>query len=80
MASPEVFMKLSMDFLKRNNPIEILAMNLAQWVYNLVTFNSRMKLLKYNFLLARQKLSRMQETLEASDPGQYQGHKINKIY
>ena len=80
MANPQVWIQLSANFFKRNNPIQGAMMAMLQGVYTLATFQSRRKLLTYNFYLAQQKLGRMEEVLNDCNPYGSQGVKINKIY
>jgi hypothetical protein len=80
MASPQVYITLAKNFFQRNNPLEAVAMNVIQTVYNLVTLNSRLKLLKYRYMLETQKLERIETTLTQSSVYELKGHKMNRTY
>lgn len=80
MANPQMYLHLAKSFFQRNNPVEALVMNVIQSVYNLVTLHSRMKLLKYRFMLETQKLSRIEQTLNEFDPLEDQGSKMDRTY
>jgi hypothetical protein len=80
MASPQMYIHLAKSFFQRNNPIEAIAMNIIQSVYNIVTLNSRLKLLKYRFMLERQKLARIEKTLNDFNPYESQGVKMDRTY
>ena len=79
-ANPQMVLKLTKDFVKRNNPVEGILLGLLQTIYGLVTLRSRMRLLKYNYHLAQQKLNRMQDTLGDRSPYDVRGAKMNRIY
>lgn len=79
MANPQVVWHLSKDFFRRNNPVETLVSNITQKVNDLLTFNSKMKLLKYKFMLAQQQLNRMEENLNEATP-YVKGHRIDRAY
>ncbi|MGE3331770.1 MAG: hypothetical protein AB7J37_12605 [Candidatus Melainabacteria bacterium] len=72
MATMNNFFTNYTAFFKRNNPMESMALAFAQMLYNIITFQSRMKLYKYKYLLELEKLEKMQETLTA------QGYHIPK--
>ena len=55
-------------------------MGLMTTIYNLITFQSRRKLLKYRFLLEMQKLERIEHTLNEFNPYDYRGNKMNRNY
>ncbi len=80
MASPQMFIQLSIDYFKRNNPVEAVVVNMVQTAYNLITLKSRMKLLKYRFMLERQKLERIETTLTQFSPYETQGSKMDRRY
>jgi hypothetical protein len=80
MGQAQVYLHLAKGFFQRNNPVETVAMNVVQAVYNLVTLGSRMKLLKYRFMLERQKLSRIETTLNAFNPYEVRGNKMDRTY
>jgi hypothetical protein len=80
MANPQAIWQLSKDFFKRNNPIDAVVANVANGLNELVTFNSKMKLLRYKFMLARQQLQRMEDSLNQTNPYNVRGFKIDKNY
>lgn len=54
-------------------------MGSIQQIYNIITFPSRQKLLKYNLLLAQEKLGKLEGALGNSSPYAVHGQKINKL-
>lgn len=80
MASPQLIWQLSKDYFKRNNPVDVIVGSIAGGLNELVTFNSKMKLLKYKFMLARQQLDRMEASLNETNPYNVRGYKIDKNY
>jgi hypothetical protein len=80
MASPQMYVALAKSFFQRNNPVETIAMNIVQGIYNLVTLHSRMKLLKYRYMLETQKLERIENTLSQFNPYEIKGNKMNRTY
>ncbi len=80
MASPQLYLTLASNFFKRNNPIETIAMSVMTGLYNLITYQSRMKLLKYRFMLEMQKLERIENTLNGFNPYEHQGNRMNRHY
>lgn len=80
MASPQMYVALARSFFQRNNPVEAIAMNIVQGIYNLITLHSRMKLLKYRYMLEAQKLERIENTLNQFSPYEVQGNKMNRTY
>lgn len=80
MASPQVFINRTFDMFKRHNPLEAMAFSFAQGLYNLVTWNSRMKIYKYKLLLEVEKLERMQKSLHEDPVFQAQTKTMNKVY
>ncbi|MFN8615345.1 MAG: hypothetical protein U0003_05495 [Vampirovibrionales bacterium] len=79
MASPQLVLELSKGFFARNNPLRDVMLAVTNTVHNLITFRSKMRLLKYKFMLAQQQLSTMEEHLSlASDP--YRGHKMDRPF
>ena len=75
-----MYVALAKSFFQRNNPVEAIAMNIVQGVYNLITLHSRMKLLKYRYMLEAQKLERIENTLNQFSPYEVQGNKMNRTY
>lgn len=80
MASPQLYLTLAKGFFQRNNPIEAVAMSVVQTVYDLITLNSRMKLLKYRYLLETQKLERIEHTLNQFNPYEAKGGKMHRTF
>lgn len=80
MASPQMYVHLVKGFFQRNNPVEGMLMSVVQGVYNVVTLYSRMKLLKYRFMLEQQKLQRIETTLNTFNPYESMGNKMNRTY
>lgn len=80
MASPQMYVALAKSFFQRNNPVEAVAMGIVQGIYNLITLHSRMKLLKYRYMLEAQKLERIENTLNQFNPYEVQGNKMNRTY
>jgi hypothetical protein len=58
--------------------VEAVIMNVVQTTYNLITLQSRMKLLKYRFMLERQKLERIETTLNQFNPYEVKGNKMDR--
>ena len=79
MASAQTILKLLPDYLKKRNIVEMLLMGSIQQIYNIITFPSRQKLLKYNLLLAQEKLGKLEGALGNSSPYAVHGQKINKL-
>lgn len=71
--------QLLSNYLKKRNIIEMMLMNAVQQLYNLVTYWSRRKLLKYNLLLAQEKLGKLEGALGSSSPYATQGQSINRL-
>ena len=80
MTSPQMYLSLATNFLRRNNPVEAIAMGLMTGVYNLITFQSRRKILQYRYMLEMQKLERIEHTLNEFNPYDYRGNKMNRNY
>ncbi len=80
MANPQMYFNLAVNFFQRNNPIEAIAMNIVQGIYNLVTLRSRQKLLKYRSMLEVQKLQRIEATLNQFNPYEHVGNQMNRTY
>jgi hypothetical protein len=76
----QMYFSLVMGFFKRNNLLESFVMQVLQAIYNLVTLSSRLKILKYRFMLETQKLQRVEQTLSAFETMEIQGQKINRRY
>ena len=79
MASPQLILELSKGFFVRNNPIRDAINSIAGTLQNLLTFKSKMRLLKYKFMLAQQQLNTMEEhiTLAATEP---RGSRIDRPF
>ena len=80
MVTPKMYLSLATSFFKRNNPLETMVMGIMTTLYNLITYRSRMKLLKYRYMLEMQKLERIEKTLSAFNPYDYRGNKMNRNY
>jgi hypothetical protein len=80
MASPQMYLTLAKNFFQRNKPVETLAMGFIQGVYNLITLKSRMKLLKYRYMLEAQKLERIETTLNQYNPYEMRGSKMSRTF
>lgn len=80
MASPQMYLSLAKNFFQRNNPVEVVVMGVVQTIYNLVTLQSRMKLLKYRYMLEAQKLERIETTLNQFNPYEIKGNKMNRAF
>ncbi|MBY0403421.1 MAG: hypothetical protein K2X66_05950 [Cyanobacteria bacterium] len=80
MASPQMIWQLSKDFFKRNNPVEVIAGAFINGFNDLLTFNSKMKLLRYKFMLARQQLQVLEDNISQDSPYNIRGYKIDKNY
>lgn len=79
MASPQLILELSKGFFHRNNPIDVIVSNVVGGVQSLVTYKSKMKLLKYKFMLAQQQMSIMEQHIvdNALEP---QGTKLDRPF
>lgn len=80
MASPDVMLRMSMAFLQRNNPLEHALKGLGDGFKYITTFNSKMKLLKYKFYLAKEQMNRMESLLNENHTIQMRGNKLNRTY
>jgi hypothetical protein len=80
MVSPTVYFSLTKNFFARNNVMEGLCLSVVQGVYNLITLRSRMKLLKYRYMLETHKLQRIEETLTKASVYDMAGSKMNRSY
>ncbi len=83
MASPQMVFSphIILNFFRRNNPLEAMVMGFVQFAYNLVTFQSRRKLLKYRKMLEFQKLERIEKTLNDFNPyAHHKGVKMDRTY
>jgi hypothetical protein len=80
MGNAQLYFSLAKGYFQRNNPVEILAMNIVQTIYNLITLNSRMKLLKYRSMLELKKLERIETTLNQFNPYEHKGNKMDRTY
>jgi hypothetical protein len=78
--NPQMIMNLSKDFFRRNNPVDAMVRTITETVLNIVTFNSKMKLLKYKFMLAQQQMQLMESNLHQGSQFNIKGVKIDKIY
>jgi len=78
-ASPQVLWNLSKGFFKRNNPGDALLKAVLESFHNLVTFNSKMKLLKYKFMLAQQQLKSM-ESHVTDNPFEVRGNRLDRAF
>ena len=79
MASPQMILRLSSEFFKRNNPVDHMVKGTLETVNWVVTFQSKMKLMRYKFYLAQEQLSKMENNLEDSTPFAT-GRKLNRTY
>jgi hypothetical protein len=79
MASPQLILELSKGFFHRNNPIDTLVTAVVGGIQNLVTYKSKMKLLKYKFMLAKQQMDIMESHIvnNAVEP---RGGKIDRAF
>ncbi|HEY9685939.1 MAG TPA: hypothetical protein V6C52_03085 [Coleofasciculaceae cyanobacterium] len=80
MGNAQLYFSLAKGYFQRNNPAEIIAMNVVQTIYNLITLNSRMKLLKYRSMLELKKLERIETTLNQFNPYEHKGNKMDRTY
>lgn len=78
--TPRSYFTLAIGFFKRNNVLESALMQLLQAMYNVITLNSRLKILKYRFMLEHQKLQRVEQTLSTFDSREVLGQKMNRRY
>lgn len=79
MASPQLILELSKGFFHRNNPVRSVINSTYTTVYNMLTFKSKMKLLKYKFMLAQQQLQKMEEHIDAGNVEPH-GYKIDRPF
>lgn len=77
--SPQVLWQLSKGFFKRNNPVDTLFKTMLESIHNLMTFNSKMKLVKYKFHLAQQQLNSMEQHLN-DNPFEVRGNKLDRAF
>lgn len=80
-ANPQAIFNITRMFLSRNNPIDVAVGNVNAMVQNLMTFNSKMKLVKYKTMLAYQQMQTMESLLqEGFVSTRHRGKRINKTY
>ncbi len=79
MASPQVIWQLSKGFFQRNNPIEVMMRSTFESIHNLLTFQSKIKLLKYKFMLAQQQFNEMEGHV-SNNPYELRGDKIDRAF
>ena len=72
--------QLLMNFLKRNNPVEAVFLQVANTVYYVVTFQSRVKIQKYKLLLEVEKLEKMQKSMTENPVYQAKTTVMNRFY
>ncbi|MEB3287217.1 MAG: hypothetical protein VKJ04_06910 [Vampirovibrionales bacterium] len=80
LAHPTIFFSRLGDFLKRNNPLIMILFSIVQSIYLLVTWQSRVKIMKYKLLLEVERLERMQNALYNDPIHQSQMGKMNRVY
>jgi hypothetical protein len=80
MSSPQAYFSMLHGFFQRHNPLEACAMAIVQAIYNLITLRSRMKLLKYRYMLETRKLERIEKTLTSASVYDVVGQKMNRTY
>ena len=80
MAHPQVFLNQTIDFFKRHNPLVMVAFSIVQTIYFVVTWQSRVKIMKYKLLLEVERLERMQQALYTDPVYQSQVGKMNRVY
>ncbi len=61
MASPQLILELSKGFFHRNNPLQGVVAGITNSVHMVLTYKSKMRLLKYKFMLAQQQMNEMEE-------------------
>lgn len=72
--------QLIINFFKRNNPVEQLALQFFNTIYLLATMKSRMKLQKYKLLLEIEKLEKMQHSMYVDPKYQATTNAMNRVY
>jgi hypothetical protein len=80
MADIGAFVSLTKGYLERNNPIEAIIFQVNEAINNIVTFRSKMKLLKYKFMLARQQLNTMESNIDQGSPYEVRGNRLDRPY
>lgn len=76
----QVILQLSAGYFQRNNPLETLLKSVVGAINNILTFNSKMKLLRYKFSLAQEQLHKMESHVQHTNPYDVRGGKINRAY
>ncbi len=79
MANPQLIWQLSKGFWSRNNPVDTLCRSIFEFCHNAITFRSKMKLLRYKFMLARQQLQAMEEHVTAN-PYEHVGNSFDRAF
>ncbi len=79
MASPQIIWQLSKGFFQRHNPLEIAMRSTFETIHNLLTFQSKIKLLKYKFMLAQQQLNEMEDHV-SNNPYEVRGDKLDRAF
>lgn len=73
------FMNLSKSFLAKNNPVMGFLNEVVQFCYYWSSFQKKLKLVRYKFLLARQQLVSMEAHIN-HNPYEIKGNKLDRIY
>ncbi|MBX2860585.1 MAG: hypothetical protein KTR14_05085 [Vampirovibrio sp.] len=81
VANVQTIINLSMDYFRRNNPVEQFLNSILTGINNLVTLRSKMKLLKYKYMLAQEQLNKMEHHIQTGSPYDIKGGgKINRAF
>jgi hypothetical protein len=76
----EMYMKASQAFFSRNNPLDAIVKSITEGIDTLLNFNSKMKLIRYKFMLAQQQMNNMEHFVTEGSPYEVKGHKIDRAY
>jgi len=80
MADTALLLKASQEFSTPNNPLEVMFKAVTEAVDFVLNYNSKLKLIRYKFMLAQQQMNNMEHFVSEGSPYEVRGHKIDKAY
>ena len=80
MADAAFLLKASQEFLTRNNPLESILKAVSESIDFVMNYNSKLKLIRYKFMLAKQQMNTMEHFVSQGSPYEVRGNKIDKAY
>lgn len=79
MADPQVILEISKGFFRRNNPMDTLVQSITEALDTVLNHQSRVRLMKYKFMLAQQQLQHMENHVQ-QNPYDVRGVKIDRAF